>query len=191
MRLRKHGVRNNWNDGWRDERNLEGRGLRIESEKERNGAQLCRGTSGSVVALSKAHKFPNRWKMHFSNRAPGRFAQVDSFTDPKNTFLFTVSFAPLHTRTNPDSLIQRFSIRYRALFNFRWIKEIKTCSFLQVPPTISNSRSNMYNFIYLQWFWGRILTMKLHGMVSMQASFNFIYLEWLWGRILGWNYVCY
>lgn len=93
MRLRKHGVRNNWNDGWRDERNLEGRGLRIESEKERNGAQLCRGTSGSVVALSKAHKFPNRWKMHFSNRAPGRFAQVDSFTDPKNTFLFTVSFA--------------------------------------------------------------------------------------------------
>lgn len=111
MRLRKHGVRNNWNDGWRDERNLEGRGLRIESEKERNGAQLCRGTSGSVVALSKAHKFPNRWKMHFSNRAPGRFAQVDSFTDPKNTFLFTVSFAPLHTRTNPDSLIQRFSIR--------------------------------------------------------------------------------
>lgn len=81
-----------------------GRGLRIESEKERNGAQLCRGTSGSVVALSKAHKFPNRWKMHFSNRAPGRFAQVDSFTDPKNTLLFTVFFAPLHTRTNPRTL---------------------------------------------------------------------------------------
>lgn len=176
MRLRKHGVRNNWNDGWRDERNLEGRGLRIESEKERNGAQLCRGTSGSVVALSKAHKFPNRWKMHFSNRAPGRFAQVDSFTDPKNTFLFTVSFAPLHTRTNPDSLIQRFSIR-DSISSFIQFSMDQGNKNLQVPPTISNSRSNMYNFIYLQWFWGRILTMELHGMVSMQASFNFIYLE--------------
>lgn len=83
--------------------------MRIESEEERNGAQLCRGTSGSVVALSKAHKFPNRWKMHFSNRAPGRFAQVDSLADPKNTLLFTVS---LHLCTRGStSLIQRLSTR--------------------------------------------------------------------------------
>lgn len=114
------------------------RGLRIESEEERNGAQLCRGTSGSVVALSKAHKFPNRWKMHFSNRAPGRFAQVDSLADPKNTLLFTVS---LHLCTRESTSTFWFSVsqsvtRYRASFNFRWIEKTKTCSnFLQLRPT--------------------------------------------------------
>ena len=59
-------------DGEIKEARRDGKGSRVKAKKSGTACRFVVERADRSFALSDAHKFPNRWKMHFSRRAPGR-----------------------------------------------------------------------------------------------------------------------